>query len=248
MSGLTSKSAAKWFAALAVTAHAGVGFGALSDLTQFEGLRNTPDATSGRTNNYTVTSATSAGGSFQPRINEGAYLADRGLTLTGPLSATGTFTFEANAVNSTIVDPIFGFGFFNDDNLANAANNTRAAFTLADQTATSFRVVVPGAGAAQVLNEGTYTFTITYDPAAAGGTLKVDFGAGNPSFTGTGLGLTGLDSFGFIQMTGNGTTTSPLFAASISNVEYTGGTPVPEPAALGLLAAGGLAALRRGRR
>ncbi len=216
-------------------------------------------------NDYEAISTTSAGGTIDGRrfgTGEAAsYFADTMLldgagdqitltrTTAGGFSATGTLVFDASA-NSNIVDPLFYYGFFDKANLASGA----FGFTIANQTATSFRFRA-SAGTAQttgsgtILGDGAYTYDIDVNNADSGAnTVRVRLYSGSTTVVNVTVAIptTGTpvaDSFGFLQpLAASGS--NDTFSLTVSNINYTGdsqqgtGLPPAAPTSLTATAAG----------
>jgi len=224
-----------------------------ADLSNFAGQNNV----TAEGNNYNVITQTSAGGTFTERSASPAYLADislldNGTTYTNAsvLSATGTLTFDVNVQNtSTVVDPIFSFGYFNSGSISTAGGAGKFGFSFADQSTSAFRVQLFGGG--DPVTQGTYTFQIGVNDAFAGaGNLRVQFLQGGtevanevapaPAFT--------ANAFGFVQPSGSSPRTED-FSVTVSDLNYTGQTLVPEPGtlSLALVTAAGMLCSRRRR-
>ena len=228
---------------------------AAADLTGWAGLNH-----QSAPNDFEVISSTSSGGTFDGRRfgagEAAAYLADTALlttggaalpdltrTTSGGFSATGTLTFDASA-NSNIVDPVFYYGFFDNENLSAGA----FGFSIADQTATSFRFRATAGttqGTTTVLGDGTYTYNIDVNNAASGAnTVRVRLFSGATNVVNATVAIPGTlalaaDSFGFLQpLAGSeGTPADQTFSMTVSNINYTGetqvaGTPPAQPTGL----------------
>ncbi|MBA3482733.1 MAG: fibronectin type III domain-containing protein, partial [Pirellulales bacterium] len=223
-----------------------------ADLTDWAGVGNLTSP-----NNYGVISSMSAGGTIDGRrygTGEAAgYLADTLLsvsggeltaTTSGGFGATGTLTFDASTDNTSVVDPVFYFGFFDKDNLASGA----FGFTIANQTTSSFRFrasagTTQTTGNGTTLSEGTYTFDIDVNNTDSGAG-KVRFRLVNSSqvtvvdvnVTIPGSGTPVADSFGILQPLAS-TDADPTFSLTVSSINYTGETQVVIPTAPSALTA-----------
>jgi MYXO-CTERM domain-containing protein len=223
----------------------------IADLSTWAGNDNTSPP-----NSYTVTSQTSAGGTFQTRFPGGAYLADTSLNgvqdstlpFDAGVSVSGTLTFAEGAE----IDPDFWIGFFNrgPDGEPSRAE-PQLVISPADNGADgSFRWIIRTDNGDQApltnfligspIANGTYPFTLSY----SGGTVSASVGGSSTSGTTTEVAGATFDSFGFAQPPANA---AGSFSLSIENITYTGQTDVPEPAGLALLGVAGLFALRRRR-
>ena len=116
---------------------------AAADLSDWAGVANLSSP-----NNYAIISDISAGGIIDGRRNgtgeTAGYLGDTTLnvsggtltsTTSGGFGATGIITFDASTDNTSVVDPVFYFGFFDKDNPSSGS----FGFSIADQSTTSFR-------------------------------------------------------------------------------------------------------------
>ncbi len=212
----------------------------VADLSGFAGVGNTSSP-----NNYT-SGVTTAGGTFDTRRfaaagESAAYLADTVLnvsggaltrTTAGGFGANGTLTFDASA-NATVTDPVFYFGFFDNESLTAGA----FGFSIANQTATSFRFrasagTAQTSGSGTVVADGTYTFDLDVNNAQSGANL-VRFRLINAALStvadvsvAISAGLTlSADSFGFLQpLAASGS--NDTFSLSVSDINYTGETQV----------------------
>lgn len=218
------------------------GVGNPSDLRDWIGENNQVSP-----NDYAVLSPTSAGGTFDarrtpPAGEAAAYLADAsldvpggvlGASTVGGFGATGTFTFQASTDKKTLVDPVFLFGFFDKDNLGAGAFGLAPA----DSSTTAFRFrasaeLAQTAGSGTIVSQGTYTFDLDVNNADSGAnTVRARF-FDSSSFTvldvrvaiPTGSTLQA-DSFGFLQPLTT-VASDATFGLTISDVVYTGGTPL----------------------
>lgn len=222
----------------------------VADLSDWAGNDNT----SGN-NNYVVTSPTSAGGAIQVRF-PGAFLGDTSLngvpdstvSYDSPLSVSGTLTFN----ESGEVDPNFWLGFFNRDASGEpVVNEPQVVIAPADNgLADSFRWIIRASDGVtpqfQVVDanipDGTYSFSLSTDGS---GLITASIGSFSNSTSVTLPAGTTFDTLGFGQSGGSDAAT---FTLSVSDITYTGQTPVPEPAGLAVLAAGGLLLAARRRR
>ena len=235
----------------ALLAFSSTTFAAFASLSDWIGIDNTAGA-----NNYSVTSATSAGGTFADRRLNAASLSDH--TLVGgifdwssPLSMSGTVNF------SNAFDPVMFFGWYNSSNLnqrigLGVANPVPAGGGIRWQTQSgntgATGVVSQNLGANTTVSTfapGTYSFTFAYDGAGhmTGTFDTLNFARNYAQPTNTDLNM---DRFGFLQKSSVDDDLN-TYTLNMSNINYTGESQVPEPSSLALLAAGFLFAglLRR---
>lgn len=211
----------------------------VADLSDFAGVGNTSAP-----NNYTE-GLTAAGGTFDSRRfgtgEAAAYLADTVLnvsggeltrTTAGGFGANGTLTFDASS-NASIADPVFYFGFFDNEGLTAGA----FGFSIANETATSFRFrsaagTTQSSGSGIVVGDGTYAFDLDVNNAQSAGS-KVRFRLVNSALVtvvdvsvNIPVGLTlSADSFGFLQPLA-ASDSDNTFSMSVSDINYTGETQV----------------------
>jgi hypothetical protein len=220
---------------------------AAADLSDWTGVGNLSSP-----NNYVVVSDITAGGIIDGRRNgageSSAYLGDTTLsvsggtltaTTSGGFGATGTLTFDASTDNTSVVDPVFYFGFYDKDNPSSGA----FGFSIADQSTSSFRFrasagTTQTTGSGTVVAEGTYSFDLDVNNTDSGAG-KVRFRLVNPSTLVTvldvnvtipGSGTPVADSFGFLQPTA-GSDADSTFSMTVSSINYSGETQVVIPTA-----------------
>jgi hypothetical protein len=214
------------------------GFASLSD---WVGTNNTNPA-----NNYTVTSDSSAGGTFAERKLNESSLSDQTLvggpfSWSSPLSMSGTLSFTGT------VDPVAFLGWYNSANLnqrigIGVANPIPVGVGIRWQTQ-SGNTGATGVTSQNVnstttnstLPPGTYAFTFTYDGAghmngSIGSLVFLQRNYAQP--TNQALNM---NRFGFLQKSTSDDNVN-TFTWNISNINYTGETQVPEPSCLAWLA------------
>jgi hypothetical protein len=242
-------------------------FAAFANLSDWVGQNNTVP-----TNNYTVISPTSAGGTFQSRQSpvpsnpppENWYLRDDTL-VGGPfgyddsLSMTGKITVN----NPNNADPSWFFGWYRSTDIRfrlgfgvadSSANNIRLQAQRGNGgTITSLNLTTDGSNTATlaVTPNGTYDFTFTYVPGSSNNlTVQVDPTGSNWRRVNQTVNLATpdiFDRFGFLQL-GNAAANQTTFDVIFSDINYTGETQVPEPGSLAVLCIGLLFAVRWHRR
>jgi PEP-CTERM motif-containing protein len=244
-------------------------FAAFASLNDWIGQNNTLP-----TNNYTVLTETSAGGTFQARETpalvtsvatpENWYLRDE--TLAGgpfgyntPLSMSGKITVS----NPNNADPSWFFGWYKSSDIrfrlgfgvANqSTNNLRMQAQRANGgTATSLNLTTDGSNTATLAStpNGTYDFSFVYTPGATNNlTVHIDPTGSDWRRVNQTVNLATaniFDRFGFLQI-GAAAADPTTFGVTFSDINYTGETQVPEPAALAFVALGMLFALVRRRK
>jgi hypothetical protein len=223
-----------------------------ANLTDWTGVGNTSG-----TNNYVVTPATLAGGTFAERVAPSAHLSDATLVGSGTgspsafdftenLSASGTLSFT----NPNNVDPNIFFGFYSSAG-STSANTQRLGIAFSDQAANQFRgqmQAVNGSavtsltldtngatgGGTQPLAAGSYAFSVSY--VAATGLFTTSIGPVSYSTTLAAATFQAagnadkLDRFGFLQL--NATNTATTYALNVENINYTGESQVATGPAL----------------
>ena len=216
-----------------------------ADVSGWVGLNNTAV-----NNNYVVIDDTSVGGNLMARVTSGAYLAEinlEGGPITGSYQAYGSLAFDARISGAPVVDPVVMVGFFNTATFPtpNPGISGRGGFGFADQSETAFRVQLFGGPQFQA-SEGSYEFRMEYDtPWSTAGNLRLDFFAsGADVFTDIPLGsisqereATTLDAFGIYQ-TSSGNQPDNIWSLTLSNLTYTGMTPLSTNSALKIGGAG----------
>ncbi|MBA3481746.1 MAG: hypothetical protein H0T51_08020 [Pirellulales bacterium] len=226
-------------AVLAMQLLTSVSFAAFASLNDWVGSGNTAAG-----NNYTVITSTSAGGTFVDRSPAG-FLSDASVggspfNFTSALSMSGTVTFTVPSPPS--VDPVWFLGWYNSSNIFDRIGLGAANPVPFPAAALRWQTIAPNptntgtvfknlntTNANSTFSNGTYPFNLTYNGA---GNISGTFGAVNFShtFTTPANQSLAMDRFGFLQPASSGGQGS--FSLTISDINYTGESQVPEPSAL----------------